>query len=113
MIDINKEYTTRDGNEVRIYAVDGHLKYPIHGAIKREGGCRSMEWTKDGMYHGVGFESGLDLIEKKQTKTIHIGVYVYYNKLGIIQVASRTEFDKNILDNYTKEVDFITKTYEI
>jgi hypothetical protein len=32
MISMDKQYRTRDGREVRIYAVDGGGKYPIHGA---------------------------------------------------------------------------------
>ena len=32
-IDINKQYRTRDGHEVRIYATDGMGLYPVHGAI--------------------------------------------------------------------------------
>ena len=113
MIDINKEYTTRDGNEVRIYAIDGKLNYPIHGAIKREDGWKSMEWTKEGTYYSAGFNFGLDLIEKKQTKTIHIGIYLYNGELCFVQPDSREAFDSYYLDRFRKKVDFITKTYEI
>jgi len=40
MIDPKKLYRTRDGREVRIYAVDGGGHRPIHGAV-RDG----REWT--------------------------------------------------------------------
>ena len=32
MIDKNKQYRTRDGREVRIYATDGYGHYPVHDA---------------------------------------------------------------------------------
>jgi hypothetical protein len=40
MIDMSKQYRTRDGREVRIYAVDGAKDYPVHGAFLTE----EKEW---------------------------------------------------------------------
>ena len=34
MIDLTKQYRTRDGREVRIYATDASGSYPVHGAVK-------------------------------------------------------------------------------
>lgn len=51
MIDINKQYTTRRGREVRIYATDGGGDYPVHGAIKQSDGTWEVDsWTNDGLY---------------------------------------------------------------
>ena len=63
MIDITKQYRTRGGIEVRIYAVDGADDFPVHGAIKdlNEAVWRSYCWNSD----GVGVYSDLDLIEVK------------------------------------------------
>lgn len=54
---VDKEkLTTRDGQTVRIYAIDGAGKFPIHGAVLRvldDGkpfGWQSEEWTADGLY---------------------------------------------------------------
>ena len=34
---MDKKYRTRDGKEVRIYAVDGCGDYPIHGSYAFDG----------------------------------------------------------------------------
>jgi phenolic acid decarboxylase len=62
MIDINKKYRTREGNEVRIYAVDGAEMHEVHGAYKLNGGWISETWTKKGTYFATS-ESEIDLIE--------------------------------------------------
>ena len=49
-ISMDKKYRTRDGHEVRIYAVDGNRDFPIHGAIKFASGWKSSCWTADGSY---------------------------------------------------------------
>ena len=49
MIDINKKYRTRDGREVRIYAMDGGGGYPVHGTIfSKELGWMLATWSVDG-----------------------------------------------------------------
>ena len=49
MIDKSKQYRTRDGREVRIYAVDGSGSMPVHGAIKNNYGWEPYQWIADGM----------------------------------------------------------------
>jgi hypothetical protein len=34
-IELGKTYRTRDGREVKIYAVDGGGEFPIHGGVHR------------------------------------------------------------------------------
>lgn len=59
MIDKEKQYRTRDGREVRIYATDGDTEMPIHGAIKTERGWEHYGWGRNG--GGILYQS--DLIE--------------------------------------------------
>ena len=49
MIDINKQYRTRDGREVRIYATDGGHGKIIHGAIKNGPYWEAFSWQSNGM----------------------------------------------------------------
>jgi len=63
MISMDKKYRTRDGREVRIYAVDGDGSHPVHGAIKINTGWRSCTWEQEG-FHLVD-EGYCDLIEVK------------------------------------------------
>ena len=48
MIDIHKNYRTRDGKEVRIYATDGAGNYPVHGAVKKSEGWEIKLWGSCG-----------------------------------------------------------------
>jgi hypothetical protein len=47
---VGKQYVTKNGKEVRIYAVDGVLPHSIHGAYKNEEGWTLCTWTADGSY---------------------------------------------------------------
>lgn len=78
MIEKNKQYETRDGREVRIYATDGEGDQPIHGAIKLPGGWRSDTWRKDGRFRfDSDVDSPFDLIEVKPRikRTVWVNVY--------------------------------------
>lgn len=72
MIDKSKQYRTKDGREVRIYATDGYKDYPIHGAIMDHGWCFHY-WTED----GKGTTSRFDLIEVKprHKRTVWLNIY--------------------------------------
>ena len=48
-IDINKQYRTRNGREVRIYATDGGGTCSVHGAILKNGEWESNRWNKYGV----------------------------------------------------------------
>jgi len=60
-ISMDKQYRTRDGREVRIYAVDGMNHNKVHGAIKLENGWEITTWRDD----GVAWDTKYDLIEVK------------------------------------------------
>ena len=64
MIDKNKQYTTRDGREVRIYATDCGGIYPVHGAILKSDGWVIHCWRGDGS-DAIDSISNADLIEVK------------------------------------------------
>lgn len=62
-IELGKTYRTRDGREVRVYAVDGGDMWPVHGAVVTEDGQVLVKWSADGRY-GLS-PSDWDLIEVK------------------------------------------------
>ena len=81
MVDKDKQYRTRNGREVRIYATDGNSIWAVHGAILTEDGWWSMCWAKDGKFICGGVYDGSpssasDLVEVKQRikKTIWVNI---------------------------------------
>ena len=79
MIDINKKYRTRDGREVRIYATDGAMPRPVHGAVKStyDSTWHSFQWHEDGrLVHNILAVDLSDLIEvcprHKRTVWLHV-----------------------------------------
>ena len=81
MIDPKKQYRTRDGREVRIYAVDG--KGPssvVHGAVNAGDGWVPLSWHADGRYNT---QTGMaDLIEVKPRIKRKVWVNVYPLHVG-------------------------------
>lgn len=63
VISLDKKYKTRDGQEVRLYAVDGTKDYPVHGAINDKDGWSPIFWTKSGKVYLSSAETLNDLIE--------------------------------------------------
>jgi hypothetical protein len=77
MISKHKQYRTRDGREVRIYATDGRGNQPIHGAcIDSDGEWVLCSWDSEGRYFGRT-EAFHDLIEVKPPFRIERWVNVY------------------------------------
>lgn len=79
MIDPNKQYRTRDGREVRIYATDGGGPYPVHGAYKMMGEWYGSYWTASGRFDQSSgcVDTGTDLIEVKPRIQREVWVNVY------------------------------------
>ena len=76
MIDISKQYRTRDGREVRIYSTDTEgAKKAVHGAIKEKDGWYMLAWSKNGIVSNV--DRNLDLIEvrPRHKRTVWVNVY--------------------------------------
>ena len=64
MIDKNKQYRTRSGLPVRIYATDCGGDYPVHGAVLDSHGWFDFAWTKEGLtFIDQIAECDLDLVE--------------------------------------------------
>ena len=80
MIDINKKYRTRDGREVRIYATDGAMPRPVHGAVKSsyDSTWHSFQWHEDGrLVHNILAVDLSDLIEVRPRHkwTVWLNIY--------------------------------------
>ena len=81
MIDKNKQYRTRDGREVRIYATDGHPELTVHGAVKLEDGWEVCGWRSDGRLGGYTITDS-DLIEVRPRIKREVWVNVYRQNDG-------------------------------
>lgn len=77
MIDKNKQYRTRDGREVRIYATDGIGAYPVHGATRGSQGWTPEKWTAGGLFFFDGSHREGDLVEVKPRLQVEAWVNVY------------------------------------
>ena len=79
-ISLDKEYQTRDGREVRIYAIDGSGACPIHGAIKCvDGSWTSRQWGSSGRIPLDPYLNPADIIEKPKTTEVDFWVNIYPN----------------------------------
>ena len=87
MIDPKKIYRTRDGREVRIYAVDGGGHKPIHGAIREGDGWVAASW----LHGGEGALHINSLIEVKPRIKRDIWANVYPG--GLVREVRHTECD--------------------
>ena len=99
MIDPKKLYRTRDGREVRIYAVDGENHYPVHGAIKWEGAWVPKCWTANGGYLSANCETDpFDLIEVRPRIHREVWVNVYPDMRGVDGYVTSREYADRCAD---------------
>ena len=76
MIDINKQYRTRDGREVRIYATDGAGIRPVHGAVKENDGWHRASWCLNGGFGGnMQFSDDIIEVRPRHKRTVWVTVY--------------------------------------
>lgn len=75
-ISMDKQYRTRDGREVRIYAMDGVGPLSIHGSIKTHGSWVMECWYQNGKSL-PDYEYSSDLIEVKPRIKREFWVNVY------------------------------------
>ena len=102
MIELGKQYKTRDGREVRIYAVDGGGRFPVHGSVKFSGTAWTPnEWTETGSHLGdPEFRiSDLDLIEVKPGIQREVWVNVCRNEVNDEWYFSRQTADEQSLSS--------------
>ena len=95
MISKDKQYRTRDGRMVRIYATDGNSIWAVHGAILTEDGWWSMCWAEDGKFICGGVYDGSpssasDLVEVKPRikRTVWLHVFDNGNVIAALNSAS-------------------------
>ena len=85
MIELGKQYKTRDGCEARVYAVDAGGSHSVHGAIKRNGVWVITAWAKEGQWSM--HDSINDLIEATPhiQREVWVNVYKTATMYGIYQ----------------------------
>jgi len=84
MIDINKQYRTRDGREVRIYAMNGGGYWPVHGAIQLScSGWVPTSWDNDGNAFNSGIRDSLIEVRLRHKRTVWLNIYGF----GIVPEA--------------------------
>lgn len=69
-IDINKQYKTRDGRDVKIYTTEHEGDNPVVGAVDGEG---LTMWRTDGRFY-TDAECARDLIEVKPEQVVWVVV---------------------------------------
>ena len=76
MISMDKTYRTRDGHEVRIYAINIGQSSPIHGAFLDEKEWRIWTWWGTGRSSDI-FSNDHDLVEVKPRikRTVWLNFY--------------------------------------
>jgi len=95
MIDKNKQYRTRDGREVRIYATDGAGSHPIQGAVLHEGGWVQRDWDALGYYSLRANQSSFaDLVEVKPRIRRTMWVNIYDSEHDTLYFVSRDLADR-------------------
>ena len=80
-IEIGKQYRTRGGQEVRIYATDGDEEMPVHGAVLTKQGWRVDSWTLDGKWC-QNVTDAIDLVEVRPRIKREFWVNVYPHRIG-------------------------------
>jgi len=111
MIDINKTYRTRSGNEVRIYATDGKGKKSVHGAyldtfVK---GWISLVWTEHGKVDCYQELQPLDLIEVRPRHKRTLWLNMYPNHMTSYETkkdADKSADDANRIACIKVDLDF-------
>lgn len=92
-IELGKQYKTRDGREVRIYATDGTDDFPVHGAVLTAAGWKSAFWAKNGGYTRTGDCSTSDLIEVRPRikRTVWVNVYRHDDGAEFVELHDRRD----------------------
>jgi hypothetical protein len=95
MININKKYTTRNGNPVKIFMTDAGGKYPVIGAIldPYDNHWEATTWTEDGIFNPEHSSNCRDLVLVKVKKTRQLWVSIY--PTGEYLHNSKEDADKN------------------
>lgn len=100
-IDISKSYQTRDGREVRIYAVYQDQHFPVHGAVQSENRTQwsCLSWPEDGIC-GHLTHSSYDLIPAKTWRAWREGeapLRIMIRRKGITTVETKRTRDCDLV----------------
>jgi hypothetical protein len=92
MISKDKQYRTRDGREVRIYATDGTYPNVVHGAFLGAHGWENCCWLNSGLSK-EGHHRSYDLIEVKPRikRTVWLNVYSAHSMVEIYKTKERAD----------------------
>lgn len=98
MIELGKKYQTRDGHEVRIYALDGDEEMPVHGAVLTKHGWKVNSWARDGRWC-PNMTDGVDLIEVKPRIQREVWVNVYPDVAECLYYTTKQRADEGAVPN--------------
>lgn len=88
-VEMGKQYRTRDGREVRIYAVDGGGHKPIHGAVMNNGKWVSHIWTAAGLLQDVQCSSDLIEVRPRIQREVWVNVYPAFLDSDMVHSTKR------------------------
>lgn len=94
LVSLDKKYKTRDGRDVRLYAVDGNTPFTVHGSVNRV----VKSWTSTGKFWPAR-DSNADLIEQPETFTRTVWVNVYPSN-SLLQNEGTTRCTKERADQF-------------
>ena len=93
-IDKDQTYQTRDGCEVRIYAVGGGGVHPVHGAVKdKNGQWFQSSWASNGSYLAGGEICNNDLVlvpKRHKRHTREVWINMYPDRTGVLYADKST-----------------------
>lgn len=91
MVSMDKEYTTRDGREVKLFTTEARGDYPVVAEVKGPNGWAMALYHKDGafLYSGT---SDADLIEKKKEVVATTARYAVLSETGLVQILCTSYF---------------------
>ncbi len=96
MIELGKQYKTRDGREVRIYAVDGGGHKPIHGAIREGDGWFAASWLQGGV--GALHINSLVEVKPRIQREVWVNVYPAWLQSDVVHQSKKLADEGSSLD---------------
>jgi hypothetical protein len=96
MIDIKKQYRTKSGKEVKIYAINEDGPFPVHGAVKGSHWWEMETWTQEGRVdHYMEREDDLVEVPKRIQQTVYLNIYDdSYNNYVSVRYSKENALDK-------------------
>lgn len=105
-IDITKEYQTRDGRKVKLFAISDDVNHPVVGQILDAGKQWFNEnWTLEGKLYNDEGESFGDLVEVKNEQSFYVGsIAVIFYRDASVYLSSNT-FSANAFQEIIKKYE--------